>query len=324
MPDHGKNVLFDGNLHISKRPVPTTGPNEVLIKLHLGGICNTDLELTKGYKAFSGVLGHEFVGHIAQGPEERTGQRVVGEINIACGTCDMCQMGNPSQCRARFILGMQGYDGAFADFFRMPLRNLWPVPANIPDREAVFTEPLAAACQILEAAHISPTERIVLIGAGKLGLLCAQVIRLVGADLTVVVRRAHAASLLERWGIRAVDREDVPDGRADIVVDCTGNADGFATALTLVRPRGTIVLKSTYVDLPQADLTRLVVDEIRVIGSRCGPFGTALNLLKNGLVDVEALIEAEYSLTEADLALEHAARPGALKILLTPTIPDSP
>ena len=318
MADSVRAVVFDKALRVITRPYPVREPGEALIKLRLAGICNTDLELLDGYKGFSGQLGHEFVGDVIDGPPEWLGRRVVGEINVACGACDMCTRRIPTHCRERRVLGILNYDGAFADVFRLPLQNLHAVPDTLTDVQAVFVEPLAAACQILEAAPIQPTDRVVLIGAGKLGLLCAQVLRLTGAALSVVVRRKRQARLLAAWGVPAVARDDVPDGSADMVVDCTGNAQGFAAALDIVRPRGTLVLKSTYHGLPQADLTRIAVNEIRVIGSRCGPFDAALRLLSQGLIDVAPLVEARYSLADAVDALGYAARPGMLKVLIEP------
>ena len=311
-------VMFDGALTVKAQPAPLAEKDEVLITLRKAGVCSTDLELMRGYKGFSGVLGHEFVGAVLDGPDAWLGRRVVGEINIACGTCDMCLKGIPSHCRNRRTLGISHYDGAFADVFRLPVRNLHAVPEGVPDEEAVFTEPLAAACQILEAAHIQPGNRVVVIGAGRLGLLAAQVLRLVGADVSVIVRRERPAKLLEQWGIPGVGRDEVADKQADVVVDCTGNAQGFATALDVVRPRGTIVLKSTFQGVPEVDLTRVAVEEIRVVGSRCGPFDAALRLLANGLVDVTSMIDARYMLEDAPAAIEHASRPGVLKVLLTP------
>jgi threonine dehydrogenase-like Zn-dependent dehydrogenase len=311
-------VEFEGDLRVIDRARPVPAADEALIRLRLGGICNTDLELIQGYKHFSGVLGHEFVGEVSEGPADWIGRRVVGEINVSCGVCDMCRRDMPTHCRKRRVLGMLNYDGAFADYFRLVVRNLHPVPESIPDEVAVFAEPLAAACQILESARLRPSDRVILLGAGKLGMLGAQVLRLTGCDLAVVVRRARQADLLARWGIRAVERSALSDGQADVAVDCTGNASGFLDALTLVRPRGTIVLKSTYTGIPPADLTRVVVQEVRVVGSRCGPMGTALRLLEQRLVDVEPLIEARYPLAEARRAFEHAASPGTMKILLGP------
>ena len=311
-------VVYEGGLRVVERPAPQAGQGEALIRLRLAGICNTDLELMRGYKDFAGTLGHEFVGEVIDGPDEWLGQRVVGEINVSCGECDMCRRGMRSHCRNRAILGLAQYDGAFSDVFRLPVANLWAVPDAVPDDAAVFTEPLAAACEVLEANVITPESRVVIVGAGKLGLLVAQVVRLTGADLTVVARRERPRALLGEWGIPVADAADIAPGIADVVIDCTGNAEGFASALDLVRPRGTIILKSTYADLPQADLTRVAVDELRVIGSRCGPFGAALRLLAAGLVDPRPMIDARYSLADAERALAHAAQPGTLKVLLAP------
>lgn len=314
-------LIFDKTLHLEHDvPVPTVANGEVLLRVVRGGICNTDLELMKGYMNFAGILGHEFVGVVEQGPDEWVGQRVVAEINVACGGCDFCERGIPSQCRNRSTVGINRYNGAFADYMRVPVVNLHRVPVNVSDDAAVFVEPLAAALQILEAVHVSPRDRVIVIGAGKLGLLVAQVLRLTGADLSVVVRRDKQRHLLETWGIEAVEwgRADdrLRDQSASVVVDCTGTADGFGDALRLVEPRGTIVLKSTYEGLPQANLTLVAVNEIRVVGSRCGPFPAALGLLSDRLVDVESLIEARYPLDDAAAAVEHAAARGALKILL--------
>lgn len=289
---------------------------DTVIRVRKAGICNTDLELMKGYLAFSGILGHEFVGVVEQGPDALIGKRVVGEINVACESCDMCQKGIYSQCRDRHTVGIYRYPGAFADFLALPQRNLHLVPDSVSDDAAVFVEPLAAALQITEAIQVSPRDRVVVLGAGKLGMLCAQVLKLTGADVVVPVRRDKQAALLARWGIPAVDARDLPDGRAEVVVDCTGQADGFAESLRLVEPRGTIVLKSTYHGQPQVDMTQVAVREIRVIGSRCGPFDAALRLLEQCLVDVESLIEARYPLSEGVRAIEHSAEKGVFKVLL--------
>lgn len=311
-------VMFEDGLKVVERAAPQAGPGEALIRLRLAGICNTDLELMRGYKGFRGTLGHEFAGEVIDGPAGWVGRRVAGEINVSCGECDRCRRGLPTHCRTRAVLGLMAYDGAFADVFRLPVRNLWAVPDAVPDDAAVFIEPLAAACQVLEVAPIAPHERVIVVGAGKLGLLVALVVRLTGADLAVVARRERQRALLVGWGIAAASADELERGAADVVIDCTGSAEGFAVALDLVRPRGTIVLKSTYAGLPQADLTRIAVEELRVIGSRCGPFGAALRLLDAGLVDPRPLIEARYPLDEAERALAHAARPGALKVLIEP------
>jgi threonine dehydrogenase-like Zn-dependent dehydrogenase len=319
-------LRYDGRLWLNPdEPAPIPAADEALLRVRFAGICHTDLELSHGYMDFQGILGHEFVADVVEGPGLTPGTRVVGEINIACGQCDLCRRGMPSQCRNRSTLGIRGYPGTFADLMRLPVRNLIRVPDSVPDTAAVFTEPLAAALQVPATCPIAPTDRVVLIGAGKLGLLCAQVLKLTGCDLTVIVRADKPLSLCQQWGIRTVDARRTPDWlraygpqSADVVVDCTGNAEGFALALDVVRPRGAIVLKSTYTDLPTANLTRVVVDEVRVIGSRCGPFDAALRLMESGLVDVESLIVAEYPLAEAERAFAHAAERGVLKVLLRP------
>jgi threonine dehydrogenase-like Zn-dependent dehydrogenase len=310
-------LLYDGQLRLEQNlPVPTPTGDQVLLKIRRAGICNTDLELIAGYMNFSGILGHEFVAEVVDGSETWIGARVVGEINVADGTCDFCQRGIPSQCRNRTTVGIFQHPGAFADNLALTTRNLHRVPDSISDDQAVFTEPLAAALQMLELAQIRPRDHVVVLGAGKLGLLCAQVLKMTGADLSVIVRRERPAQLLQKWGIRAVAREEVDDHRAQIVVDCTGHPDGFADSLRLVEPRGTILLKSTYQGIPTADLTQIAVNELRIIGSRCGPFDAALRLLEAGLVDVESMIEARYPLDEGVQAFEHAAQQGVLKVLL--------
>lgn len=320
-------LRYDDHLWLNPREaLPTPAADEALLRVRLAGICHTDLELTQGYMGFQGILGHEFVAEVAEPVGDlAAGQRVVGEINIACGRCDLCRRGMPSQCRNRSTLGIANYPGTLADLMRLPIRNLFPVPDSVPDSAAVFTEPLAAALQMLVMHPVSPTDRVLLIGAGKLGLLCAQVLKLTGCDLHVVARADTPIEQCRKWGIPTIDTRRDPDwlahyGRqsADVVVDCTGNAEGFALALDCVRPRGAVILKSTYTDIPQANLTRVVVDEVRVIGSRCGPFDAALRLMANCLVDVESLIVAEYGLDDAVQAFDHAAQRGVLKVLIRP------
>ncbi|MCC7448264.1 MAG: alcohol dehydrogenase catalytic domain-containing protein [Anaerolineae bacterium] len=316
-------LRYDDTLHLTNtEPEPTPGADEALIRLRRAGICHTDLELTRGYMGFRGVLGHEFVGELVHDVGAwQAGQRVVGEINIGCGNCDLCREGIPTQCRNRSTLGLANYPGVFSDYFRLPIRNLHAVPDTVPDEVAVFTEPLAAALQAIQLTPIHPTDRVVLIGAGKLGLPIAQLLQRIGCDLTVVARQPRPVALLEQWGIPYVQPDangQIPIERqsAHVVVDCTGSAEGFAAALDLVRPRGIISLKSTYVGLPQANLTRIVVDEITVIGTRCGPFPAALRLMESNQVDVRSMIERCYSLDESLAAFEHAAQRGVLKVLL--------
>jgi threonine dehydrogenase-like Zn-dependent dehydrogenase len=312
-------AIADGLTYSRDWPAPELQPGQALIRVTRAGICNTDLELVRGYLNFSGILGHEFVGEVVAGDSEWVGKHVVGEINVSCGDCDLCHEGYPTQCRNRTTVGIDRHDGAMADYIALTTNNLHVVPDGVSDDEAVFTEPLAAALQILECDPVSPNDDVILIGAGKLGLLCAQVLHLTGARVKAVVRRPQQAELLTGWGIEPVAYDDLPRGHAHVVVDCTGTAEGFSAALGLVSPRGTIHLKSTYAGLPQADLTRVVVDEIRLIGSRCGPFPAALRLLASRRVDVQSLIAARYPLDDALAAFEHAARPGMLKVLLEVT-----
>ena len=310
-------LVYDGTLHLDNVTEPAApGPEEARLRILRAGICDTDLELMAGYMNFSGILGHEFVGLVEDGPAAWLGRRVCVEINVACGKCDFCARGIPSQCRDRHAIGINRYPGGFADCLVVPQVNMHLVPDEVSDDAAVFTEPLAAALQVTEAIQVSPRDRVVVLGAGKLGLLVAQTLKLTGADLVVPVRREKQARLLDKWGIPTANLDDLPRQRAQVVVDCTGDESGFAEALNLVEPRGTIVLKSTYHGLPQADLTRVAVNEIRLIGSRCGPFDAALRLLALGLVDVESMIEARYPLDDGVAAMEYAAQKGVLKVLL--------
>jgi threonine dehydrogenase-like Zn-dependent dehydrogenase len=299
--------------------VPQPAPGEVRIRTTLAGICNTDLEIIQGYAEFHGILGHEFVGIVDQTEDPALmGQRVVGEINAPCGVCPTCRAGRPTHCPQRTALGIRGRDGVLAEFCCLPASNLHHVPEGMPDEAAVFTEPLAAACEVLQQVHIRPTDRVVVLGDGKLGLLVAQVLALTGCDLTVVGRHREKLAILAKRGLATQLADKEPAGMADLVVECTGRAEGFQAARRMLRPRGTLVLKSTYHGLVQANLTGVVVDEVQIVGSRCGPFPAALRLLVQGLVDVTSLIEAEYPLDEALAAFEHAGRRGALKVLVRP------
>jgi threonine dehydrogenase-like Zn-dependent dehydrogenase len=311
-----KALYVNNGLALEDVTLPEPNSGEVRLKIRLGGICNTDLEIVKGYMNFSGVLGHEFVAEVEAGSPDLIGKRVVGEINVACGTCDFCQRGIPSQCRNRTTVGIDRHDGAFAEHMTLTTNNIYVVPDSVTDEQAVFTEPLAAALQILDQLEVTPDDRVVVIGAGKLGMLCAQVLKHTGADLSVIIRHDKQANLLKKWGIRAVTRDMLDSSQATIVVDCTGNEEGFADALDIVQARGTIVLKSTYVGIPKVNLTQVAIDEITVLGSRCGPFATALDYLEKGLIDVESMIEATYPLSDGLVAMEHAAQKGMLKVLL--------
>ena len=300
-------------------PEPPQG--EVRIRTTLAGICNTDLEVVRGYAEIQGVLGHEFVGIVDQAEDPAlAGRRVVGEISASCRVCPACRARRYTHCPTRTTLGIRNRDGVLADAFCLPVANLHPLPDDLPDEVAVFTEPLAAACQILEQIQVKPSDRVIVLGDGKLGLLVAQVVALTGCDLVAVGRHTEKLEILAARGVATMldDAGDL-EGNADLVIECTGQAGGFYEARRLVRPRGTLVLKSTYHDdLVPTDLSGLVVDEVRVVGSRCGPFPPAIRLLSQGLVDVRPLIEAEYPLDEALAAFEHAGRRGTLKVLVRP------
>ncbi|MGB9738967.1 MAG: alcohol dehydrogenase [Chloroflexus aggregans] len=310
-------IVFDGSLrYTTDYPKPHRPPGEALIKPHLVGICNTDLEITRGYMNFHGILGHEFVGTVidCDDPQWR-GRRVVGEINAACRRCVTCLRGDESHCPQRTTLGIDRRDGAMADLFVLPEACLHEVPATVSDEAAVFTEPLAAALEIVEQSHIHPSERVAVVGDGKLGAMIVQVLRLTGCALTLVGRHPERWELYRRQGVTCTTSTDVPAAHFDVVIDCTGNPSGLATARRLVRPRGRLVLKSTFAAETQLNLSMLVVDEIQLIGSRCGPFAPALRLLERGLVETSALISACYPL---DAGLQaFSAAPGQLKVLLS-------
>ncbi len=321
-------LVFDGSLRfVADYPTPRPEPGDALVRVRLAGICNTDLEITRGYKGFHGVLGHEFVGTVEAAEDTAwVGRRVVGEINITCGECAYCTGGMPTHCTRRKALGIFGHDGAFAEYLTLPVRNLHPVPDTLSDEEAVFTEPLAAALEVLEMVDIRPADHVAVVGDGKLGLLVAQVMHLVGAHVTVVGRHEERLAWMARLGMSThhiprgapstLPTIPSPFGKADVVVDCTGSPQGFATARALVRSRGTLVMKSTYHGRLEVDMTSLVVDEVRVVGTRCGPFEPALRLLAEGRVEVLPLIETTYPLAEGPAAFEHAR--GRLKVLLRP------
>jgi len=296
-------------------PVPQPQAGEARVRVLKAGICNTDLELLRGYYPFNGIIGHEFVG-VVESEGEWQGKRVCGEINIACGVCRQCRAGRPTHCERRSTLGLHSRHGAFANYLTLPYVNLQMVPAAVTDDEAVFTEPLAATVEILEQVHLRPTDAVVVLGDGKLGLLCAQVLSTTGCNLLALGKHASKLKILEARGIRTALITDAPPFRADLVVECTGHANGFELACQFLRPRGTLVLKSTYAGSLTVDMSRLVVDEITLIGSRCGPFAPALDLLARKRVDVTSLIQARYPLREGVRALENAGRPGVLKVIL--------
>ena len=321
-------VLSAHGLHlVHERPVPQPAPDEALIRVRLAGVCATDIELMHGYKGgFVGVLGHEFVGEVVAATADPAwvGRRVVGEINVGCGECSLCRRGLGKHCRQRTSLGIIGRDGVFAEYTTLPIANLHEVPPTLADEQAVFTEPLAAAFEMLEQVSVTSGQRVYVLGDGRLGLLCSLVLAQTGCDLTVIRRHAAKLALLAERGLRTVIA--TPEtlaalGRtpADIVVEATGAQDGFNDALRLVRPLGTLLLKSTYADtLDSFDLSQLVVDEITIVGSRCGPFPAALAALAGDDFDLRALISAEYALDDGLAAIALAGQKGILKVLIRP------
>jgi threonine dehydrogenase-like Zn-dependent dehydrogenase len=343
-------VLDDGVRFDASRPAPAARDGEVLVRVTTAGVCETDLQLIKGYMGFRGVLGHEFVGVAESGPY--AGRRVVGEINCACWTCDMCGRGLPTHCRNRTVLGILNHDGAFADLIAVPQRNLHLVPDSLPDEVAVFTEPVAAAFQVPAQIPVGADDRIVVLGDGRLGNLCAQVLAARSSRVLVVGKHPEKLALLQAMGIEtallgahsgpegppprsgegparrsgegppprsgddAVWSGDLPEHGADIVVDCTGSETGLPTALRLVRPRGTIVLKTTVAGTQTLAWAPFVIDEVTLVGSRCGPFDQALAALEEGRVDVRPLISGRVNLSDGAVALDRAQAKGVLKVLI--------
>jgi threonine dehydrogenase-like Zn-dependent dehydrogenase len=300
--------------------IPERG-QEALVRVLLSGICNTDLEIARGYAGFKGTIGHEFVGVVEDSTDGRLmGQRVVGEINAGCGNCDLCQAGDPRHCSHRTVLGIVGRDGAHAEFLRLPLQNLLTVPDRIVDEHAVFTEPLAAACGIMERTSITKEQRIAVIGDGKLGLLCGQVIALTGAPVFLVGKHPEKLRIAERRGIETSTAKKAAKMRKefDVVVEASGSDSGFQMAIDLLRPRGVLVLKSTFHGTTELNAASIVVDEISVVGSRCGRFAPALDLLSKRAIDIDSLISEEYPLRDGIHAMERASRKGVLKVLLRP------
>lgn len=313
-------ALWLENRTLSVRDIPVPRAcGEALVRTRLSGICGTDLELSRGYYPYAGVLGHEFVGEVVESPDESwLGARVVGEINAACGRCEACLAGRPTHCEARTVLGISARDGVHAEYATLPLANLLRVPESVSDEAAVFTEPIAAAVEILQQVHIAPTDRVLLIGAGRLGQLIAQVLVLTGAHVRVVARHEQQRALLHARSIRTLAEDEIEPRRWDVVVEATGSPSGFDLARTALRPRGTLVLKSTYAGEITLNLSPFVVDEITVIGSRCGPFAPALRLLERGDVDPTALIAARFPLSRGVEAMAAAAERGVMKVLLEP------
>ena len=311
-----------GDLSLADVPCPNN-ENEALVRVVRSGICNTDLEIVRGYAGFEGTIGHEFVGVVERAGDrpDIIGKRVVGEINAGCGVCEKCVTGDPRHCPTRTVLGIVGRDGAHAEFLRLPSRNLLVVPDNVTDEQAVFAEPLAAAYGITEQVEILPETKVAVIGDGKLGLLCAMSLALASQNVTIIGKHPSKIAIAEKSGVEGLSLRDVTATMSrhyDVVVEASGSESGFATAVDLVRPRGKIVLKSTFQGTPTWAASRVVVDEITIVGSRCGRFAPALDLLKNGSITVEDLIACEDSLSNGVTAMARAAEKGVLKVVLTP------
>ena len=336
-----KALRIEGDkLKLTDRLIPRRD-GEALIRMTVAGICNTDVEIARGYADFHGTLGHEFVGVVEESPDSsQIGRRVVGEINVGCGRCDLCRANDPRHCPDRTALGIRGRDGAFAEYLSLPPRNLLIAPDSVSDRQAVFTEPLAAALEILDQVEIRASHHVAVVGDGKLGQLISRVVARTGCDLTLIGKHDAKLELAARAGIKTVKlgaaeiapcSEDssrhvttkvfttvtTKEPRFDFVVEASGSSGGIELALDLIRPRGAIILKSTFRGAVQLDTSRIVVNEISVIGSRCGRFETALRLLESGGVDVETLVAREYRLADGVEAMAEAQRPGTLKVLLT-------
>jgi len=310
-------LVWDGvTARVTDHPSPRVTPGTALVRVLRAGICNTDLEIAKGYMDFRGVLGHEFVGIVEDGPPEWRHQRVVAEINFACGSCPLCARQLGRHCPHRAVMGIMGADGAFAELVAVPVANLHLVPEDITTEAAVFTEPLAAAFEILEQVHVAPGMDAIVLGDGKLGLLVAQVLHQAGAHILAVGKHDDKLALLRRRGIETGTLERVTGTSAEIVVDASGSAHGFADAVRMTRPRGTLVLKSTVAEAAQLNLAPLVINEITLVGSRCGQFAPALRALEQHRIDVESLVSARFPLRDGEQALRAAASHGVLKVLL--------
>lgn len=312
--------ISGGRVEVAEVPDPEPGPGEALLRLTLAGICGTDLELLRGYAGFEGIPGHEFVARVERCDDPAwVGARVVGDINCGCGDCDFCLRGTFHHCENRTVLGIVGRDGAFAERFVLPTRNLVRVPAEMPDERAVFAEPTAAALRILEQVEVDPWRRVAVVGDGRLGLLVVQ----------VLARRCHDVSLFGHHPGRvplpvnvreaaAPAQPPRPSERFDLVVEATGTPDGLNEALRLVAPMGTVVLKSTHAGEVAFPPEQVVVPEVTLVGSRCGDLARSVEELQGSALATEPLVEDRYPLSRAEAAFEHAARPGALKVLLEP------
>jgi threonine dehydrogenase-like Zn-dependent dehydrogenase len=315
-----KAVLLEGgNIRVADKPIPEPFEGEALIEVAKAGICNTDLELLKGYMHFQGILGHEFAGRVVAAPEpEWVGKRVVGEINIPCGQCETCLEGDPRHCPTRKVLGIHQKDGVFAEYVTLPMENMYILPADVSDIEAVFVEPLAAAIAVFDQINPDREDRVLILGDGKLGLLAAKVMRTRSSQIFCVGHHPRKLALLEKRGIQT--SHDVREWgcKFDYIIEATGNPKGIEKALCFIEPRGKIVVKSTFYGLAEMDISGLVVNEVQLFGSRCGSFPKALAFLKRHSIDLEEMVDADFPLEKAVDAFEKAKNPDVIKVLLTP------
>ncbi|MCK9421731.1 MAG: alcohol dehydrogenase catalytic domain-containing protein [Bacteroidales bacterium] len=312
-----KALVFDISLTVKEIPCPQPRNHEVLIKILFSAICNTDLEIIKGYMGFKGVPGHEFVGEVMTRSSYLFGKKVVGEINCSCGECYLCQTGRKTHCPNRTVLGIQDHQGVFAEYIVLPEENLKIIPDNIPLTSAVFTEPLAAAIEIFEQIQIKPSQNVYIFGAGKLGLLISQLFRLNGCLYTTFDTNEVKVKKALETGINASLLSSLGESdKAEVCVDCTGNLSGINLALSHLYPRGKLILKTTVAKSEKIDLNQIVINEFEIIGSRCGLFEPALSLLSQGLVNPQPLITAIFSFNEILKAFETAEKPGSLKVLI--------
>lgn len=313
-------LFFDGSkIRQIESPIPRYRKGESLVRVRIAGICSTDIEILRGYLSFEGILGHEFVGTVESSCSRLVeGQRVVGEINIPCGKCALCRQGLKMHCASRKVLGIKKHDGAFADYLVLPTKNLHPVPTSLEDEEAVFTELLAAACEIAEQVYLQGSERILVLGDGRLAAMVAQVIRLECDRVEVMGRSNQKLAIIGSLGIRicSLSKSSSLARKYDVVIDCTGNPEGIVLASSLVVPRGKIILKSTYAEKLVWNPASLVIDEITVIGSRCGPFERALDLLSAGKILVRPFITAVFGFESWKQALRKATARDSFKVLI--------
>lgn len=315
-----KTLFFEkGQLLIKTLPQPSPQENEALIKVLKAGICNTDLELIRGYMGFEGILGHEFVGRVVKTIDSNLmGKRVVGEINLACGKCEFCLEGMKEHCPWRQVLGISGKNGAFAEYLTLPLDNLHLLPPSISNIEAVFIEPLAASLEILEQIRIKGQDSVLVLGDGKLGLLIAQVMKLKTPRVSCAGKHKRKLEILKEKEIETYLSRRKLREKFDVVIEATGNEKGLSEALSLVKPRGRIVLKSTFQGKAKVDISKVVVNEIHLIGSRCGPFVRAVEVLGKKQVEVKKMVDGDFPLDKAKEAFALAQKPGAIKVLFTP------